>query len=90
MLDRGSKAPADIPADIALELSKMDPGEISTTLTRANGQTLVVLMLCGRTPELAEEVDRAELSLGLQNQRLASYSDGYLAQLRADARIIEK
>jgi peptidyl-prolyl cis-trans isomerase SurA len=90
VLDRGAKAPADIPADIAIELAKMDPGETSTTLTRANGQTLVLLMLCGRTPELEEEVDRAELSLGLQNQRLASYSNGYLEQLRADARIVEK
>ncbi|WP_375265318.1 peptidylprolyl isomerase [Planktotalea sp.] len=90
VLDRGSKAPEEIPSDIAIELAKMDPGETSTTLTRANGQTLVLLMLCGRTPVLEEEVDRAELSLGLQNQRLASYSNGYLEQLRADARIIEK
>jgi peptidyl-prolyl cis-trans isomerase SurA len=47
-------------------------------------------MLCGRTPELEQEVDRAELSLGLQNQRLASFSKGYLEELRADARIVEK
>ncbi|MEP5151912.1 peptidylprolyl isomerase [Planktotalea sp.] len=89
VLERGAKKPSEIPSDIAIELAKMDPGEISTTLTRANGQTLVLLMLCGRTPELAEDVDRAQLSLGLRNQRLTSYSDGYLEQLRADARIVE-
>jgi peptidyl-prolyl cis-trans isomerase SurA len=90
VLDRDSKKPNEIPTDIALELAKMDPGETSTALTRADGQTLVVLMLCGRTPELEQEVDRAELSLGLQNQRLASFSKGYLEELRADARIVEK
>lgn len=90
VLERGSKKPNEIPTDIALELAKLDPGETSTTLTRSGGQTLVVLMLCGRTPKLEQEVDRAELSLGLQNQRLASFSNGYLEQLRADARIVEK
>lgn len=90
VLERGSKKPSEIPTDIAMELAKLDPGETSTTLTRANGQTLVLLMLCGRTPELDEEVDRAQLSLGLSNRRLESYSQGYLEQLRADARITEQ
>lgn len=90
VLDRGSKKPSEIPSDIALELAKLDVGEVSTTLTRAGGQTLVFLMLCGRTPELEQEVDRAELSLGLTNQRLTSFSNGFLEQLRADARIVEK
>lgn len=90
VLDRGAKKPSEIPNDIALELAKLDPGEISTTLTRANGETLVLLMLCKRTPQLDEEVDLQSLSLALQNQRLESYSDGYLEQLRANARIVEK
>ena len=90
VLDRGSKKPSEIPSDIALELAKLDPGEVSTTLTRSGGETLVFLMLCGRSPKLSEDLDRAQLSLGLQNQRLESYSNGYLEQLRADARIVTK
>ncbi len=90
VLERGTKPVADIPTDIAFELSKLDPGEVSTALTRANGQTLVFLMLCGRTAQINEDVDRDELTLGLRNQRLAALADGYLAQLRADARIIDK
>lgn len=90
VLERSAKTPSEIPTDIALELAKLDPGEISTTLTRSGGQTLVLLMLCGRSPKLEQDIDRADLSLGLQNQRLASFSDGYLEQLRADARIVEK
>lgn len=86
-LDRGTLPPADIPTDIAVELMKLDAGEVSTTLTRSNGQTLVFLMLCGRTPELSEEVNREQLTMGLRNQRLKSYANGYLAQLRAEARI---
>ncbi|WP_438990395.1 peptidylprolyl isomerase [Lentibacter sp.] len=89
VLERGSKAPADIPSDIALELAKLDKHEVSTALTRADGQTLVFLMLCGRTPKQAEGVDRDQIGISLQNRRLASYADGYLAQLRSEARIIE-
>ncbi|WGW02489.1 peptidylprolyl isomerase [Tropicibacter oceani] len=90
VLERGTLPPADIPTDIAYELSKLDPGEVSTTLTRANGQTLVFLMLCGRTNKISEDVDRQEFTLGLRNRRLSALADGYLAQLRADARIVEK
>lgn len=90
VLDRGTLPPSDIPTDIAFELSKLDPGEVSTALTRADGQTLVFLMLCGRTAKLSEDVDRDSFGAGLRNSRLQGLADGYLAQLRADARIIEK
>jgi len=49
----------------------------------------VFLMLCGRTPKQAEDLDRGQIGLSLQNRRLGSYADSYLAQLRAEARIIE-
>ncbi|MBV2361350.1 peptidylprolyl isomerase [Thalassococcus sp. CAU 1522] len=90
VLERGSLPPGDIPTDIAIELSKLDPGEVSTALTRANGQTLVFLMLCGRTNKIDENLDREQFTLGLRNQRIARLADGYLAQLRADARIVER
>jgi len=90
VLERFSKAPADIPADIAAELALLDPGEISTRLTRANGQTLVFLMLCGRTPVLDDEQPSIEnLSNFIRNQRIQSLADGYLQQLLAEARIVE-
>ena len=88
VLDRQTLPPAEIPTDIAFELSKLDPGEVSTALTRSNGQTLVFLMLCGRTAEVNEEVDRDQFVLGLRNQRLDSLAQSYLSQLRADARIV--
>ncbi|WP_132244767.1 peptidylprolyl isomerase [Primorskyibacter sedentarius] len=87
VLERGSLPPAQIPTDIAVELMKLDDGEVSTALTRSGGQTLVFLMLCGRTATLTEDVDREQLTMGLRNQRLNSFADGYLAQLRAEARI---
>jgi peptidyl-prolyl cis-trans isomerase SurA len=87
VLERGALPVEEIPTDIAFELSKLDPGEISTALTRADGQTLVVLMLCGRSPQVEEEVDRDQITLGLRNQRLQSLSEGYLSQLRSDALI---
>lgn len=88
VLERQALPPADIPTDIAFELSKLDPGEVSTALTRFNGQTLVFLMLCGRTTEMNEDVDRDQFAIGLRNQRLQSLAESYLSQLRADARIV--
>lgn len=103
VLERGSKSPNELPNDIAIELSKLDPGEVSTALTRANGETLVLLMLCGRTEAFEEEKpvvagedgevqlsQTEQLSQQIANQRLDSFSQGYLEQLRAEARIEEK
>ncbi|MET4103153.1 peptidyl-prolyl cis-trans isomerase SurA [Roseovarius sp. MBR-78] len=91
VLERGSKAPEDIPADIAAELARLDPGEVSTRLTRANGQTLVFLMLCGRTPRLDDAQPSIEDLTGfIRNQRIQSLADGYLQQLKAEARIVER
>ena len=88
VLDRQALPPSEIPTDIAFELSKLDPGEVSTALTRANGQNLMFLMLCGRTTEINDDFDRDQFALGLRNQRLASLAESYLSQLRADARIV--
>jgi len=90
VLERDSRAPSEIPQDIALELAKLDANEVSTTLTRANGQTLVFLMLCSRTPDLGEEVDRDQVRNQLRAQRLESYAQRYLDRLRADARIVQQ
>jgi peptidyl-prolyl cis-trans isomerase SurA len=90
VLERGTLAPNEIPTDIAYELSKLDAGEVSTALTRANGQTLVFLMMCGRTNKVTEEQNREEVTLGLRNKRLGAQAEGFLSQLRADATIITK
>ncbi len=106
VLERGTKAPGEIPNDIAISLSRLDPGEVSYDVTRANGQTLVFLMMCGRSEtivgvgeisgEVAEGAEGAEsgdnttqLSQQIAARRLESFADGYLEQLRAEARIIE-
>jgi peptidyl-prolyl cis-trans isomerase SurA len=88
-LQRDALPPADIPQDVAFELSKLDPGEISTVLTRFNGETLVFLMLCGRTPLLGDggEVNREAVRNQLRSRRLNGYAVSLLAELRADARI---
>ncbi|WP_298912399.1 peptidylprolyl isomerase [uncultured Roseobacter sp.] len=89
VLERGTKTPSEIPQDIAIELSKLDPNEISTALTRANGETLVFLMLCGRTSAVNEEVAREDVANALRSSRLNAYADSLLDQLRADARIVD-
>ncbi len=86
-LERDALPPSEIPQDVAMELAKLDPGETSYTLTRANGETLVFLMLCGRTPSLSEGQDRETIRNQLRSQRLNTYADGLLEDLRAAARI---
>lgn len=90
ILTRTTQKPGEIPRDIALELAKMDKGEFSTLLTRNNGQSLVLLMMCGRTPALTQDASREELTQQLRNRRAEALANGYLEQLRADARIIRE
>ena len=90
ILERTKAAPGQIPRDIALELSKLDPGEVSTTLTRNNGQTLVFLMLCSRTAAVNANVDRDRVAGSLIQRRLQQYADSDLGRLRANAVIIEQ
>jgi len=47
-------------------------------------------MLCGRTAAGAEDTSREQIAAQLRNQRLESYANGFLAQLIADARIIDR
>lgn len=106
---RETRATAEVPADVAMELAKLDDNEVSEGFSR-NGQP-IVLMLCARTYELpgiqsgpvtaeAESAEgeggtaaapvpagpnREQIRNQLIGQRLNSYGEGYLAELRADA-----
>lgn len=90
VLERRSQSPGSIAHDMARELAKLDAGEISTALTRDNGQTLVLLMLCGRTAMQARDATREEVALSLTQERLEFLSGAFLTQLEADATIIER
>jgi len=89
-LDRETLAPKDIPQDIAIELAKLDPGEVSTNLTRADGTSLVFLMMCGRTDALNEDIGRDSVSTNLREKRLGGYAASLIGELRASARIARK
>ena len=88
MLQRDRLPAAQVPADVAIELAKLDKNEVSTGLTRANGQTLVFLMLCERSYRDPESVDRRAVAEQKSNDRAAGYADSYLAELRANATIV--
>ena len=90
VLERHSKKPGEIPGDIALELAKLDPGEVSTALTTKSGQSLLLLMLCGRVTTQGLDASRDDIAQALTAQRLEFLSDSLLDQLAADALIIEK
>jgi peptidyl-prolyl cis-trans isomerase SurA len=90
ILERFSKKPGEIPRDIALELAKLDVGEVSTGLTTKSGQSLIFLMLCGRTTSQAQDASREDVAQALTAQRLEFLSDSLLDQLEADALIVDK
>jgi peptidyl-prolyl cis-trans isomerase SurA len=53
--------------------------------------TTTLIMMCSRSQTLdLEEQDLAQIRDGLLNQRLGSYADSYLENLRDDARIVYK
>lgn len=87
VLERNALPPSEIPQDVATELAKLDPGETAWGLTRADGETLILLMLCGRSQSEEGTQDRDAIRNQLRSQRLSGYADALLAELRASARI---
>ncbi|WP_208349031.1 peptidylprolyl isomerase [Pseudaestuariivita rosea] len=87
-LQREIQTPDQIPQDIAIELARLDANESSVALTRGNN--LMLLMLCGRTPDLGQDIDREAIRRALVNERVAALADGFLADLRADAVIVRQ
>lgn len=85
VLDRITEAPSAISNDVALELARLDPGEVSYNLTRDNGQTLVFLMLCARNNAGAGNAEPEAVRNQLRSQRLAALADALLEDLRASA-----
>jgi len=85
VLDRQDVAPDAIPQDIALELARLDRNEVSYNLTRADGQTLVFLMLCDRTNAAAEGADPEAVRGQLLSQRLGGLAEALITDERASA-----
>ncbi len=85
VLDRKDRALSEISDDIALELARLDPGEVSYNLTRHNGETLVFLMLCSRTNAGQQGRDPDAVRNQIRGQRLTGLADALLEDLRASA-----
>ncbi len=76
-----------VPGDVALELSRLDPGEISVALTRGGFRRM--LMLCGREQVVEPPPTRDQIREQVINQKLEGMAEGYLEELRAAAFIRE-
>lgn len=86
VLDRTSRAPEEIPQDLAIVLAQLDPGEVGTI---SRGNTLGVVMMCGRSPKLeGDGPTEQDLTAFITNRRLDSFAQGYLEELKAEARIV--
>lgn len=76
-----------VPGDVALELARLDPGEISTALTRSGYRRL--LMLCGREQVVEPPRTRDQIREQVINQKLEGLAEGYMEELRSAAIIRE-
>lgn len=75
---------AQVPADIALELARLDIGESSAGIVR--GGWRVFVMLCGRQAIPGEGIaTREQMRIALMNREVQLFAENYLRELRADA-----
>lgn len=83
-----SQKPSDLKRDKAARIALLDKGEKSI-LPTAEANTSDMVMLCKRVYAISENVSRAEIIQNLRLARLNSLADGYLAELRANADIVD-
>jgi peptidyl-prolyl cis-trans isomerase SurA len=76
---------SEAPQDVALELARLDEGEISANLRTGDATRLI--MLCARVPGDDLRPSRAQMAEMLTDRRVSALADGYLAELRAEAHI---
>jgi peptidyl-prolyl cis-trans isomerase SurA len=84
---RQSLPAAQVPPRIGAELAKLDPNE--ALYYTAESGAINVVMLCNRAKDLPEGA-REQIRNALFGQRIGSFGDGYLQELRSDATIIAK
>ena len=88
VLKRETVKRAEIDGPTRNVLTNLDENEYVIT---TQGPTTTLIMMCSRSQILdLEERDLAQIRDGLLNQRLGSYADSYLENLRDDARIVYK
>ena len=88
VLERFSNIPEKIPLKLRKLLSHLDTNE---NLFFTIDDKTIFLMLCSRSSFTGGAIQNLDqIKFGLRNQRLQNYADGYLENLRQDARIIER
>jgi len=75
---------SQVPASYRAELDRLDPGEISSSISTANG-AMVVLMLCSRGNEVPRSLTEDMVADQLRNQRVSTMAQSYLDEKRANA-----
>lgn len=81
---RADTPPDGLPQDIAIELARLDPGEVSMT---DFGTATRLVMLCRRNPAFGEGQSEDGLRNALRSQRLSGFADLLIAELKAEASI---
>jgi peptidyl-prolyl cis-trans isomerase SurA len=84
-LQRETVPTGSVPRALASAMALLDPNETAQVTTQ-NGA--LFLMLCSRISDVAEGDGIEQIRNQLRNQRITSYAESYLEELRADATII--
>ncbi len=74
-----------LPGPVATAIQRLDANESAQISTSAGPR---FLMLCSRVSASVEEVGLDQVRNQLVGQRIASYADSYLEELKADAKIV--
>ena len=83
-----SQKPSDIKQNKAFRIALLDKDEKSILPTE-QVDVSDLIMLCARVYARSENISRAEITQNLRMARLNSLADGYLAELRAKADIVD-
>jgi peptidyl-prolyl cis-trans isomerase SurA len=78
---------SEVPTDVGLELSRLDPGESSVALKRSGFRRF--LMLCGRDLVSEDPINREDVRERLISQKAESLAETFLEELRSTAIIRE-
>ena len=71
-------------------MARLDSGETTVKAQANKDGSVTLIMVCGRTAETLEDLSRQDVMHGLQTQRLGSYAEQYIQQLRNSAYITEQ
>ncbi|OSP55421.1 peptidylprolyl isomerase [Pseudoruegeria sp. SK021] len=84
-LQRVAELRNSLPQSVVGVLDQLDPSEFGVLAPQGSSDTGSIIMLCARSAPANEDLSREDVARRLTAQRLNSYAEGFLSELRSDA-----